>query len=321
VDHATAQRSSRVRLFEVEPDLAQFLTSEEREEARGISVPLRTLGRQEIDVDALLSEAGAFAAVIVEGLLLHRLAIGSQPALRLLGPGDILARSGEARSALLSRSSHHANGELRLAMLDDRVLLTARRFPRLIAGLHMRMGEQYERIATQLVICQLPRVEDRVLAMMWLLAESWGRVTTSGTVLPIALTHDALGELIGARRPTVTLALRGLADRGALFRQDGGWLLLEPMPGASTPSPLSVATAEMTLSAGGPWRDDAIAPPPISELGAIEDIVATLLESHARSTLDVQTRLDASRQVRERNRELRAEIASQARRPRPAPSA
>jgi CRP/FNR family cyclic AMP-dependent transcriptional regulator len=320
VDHALAPGSPRIRLFEVEPDLARFLTPEEREEARGISVPVLTLGRQEIDVDALLSGAGAFAAVIVDGLLLHRLAIGSQPALRLLGPSDIIARTGEARSALLSRLSYHANGELKLAMLDDRVLLTARRFPRLIAGLHMRMGEQHERIATQLVICQLPRVEDRVLAMMWLLAESWGRVTTSGTVLPIALTHDALGELIGARRPTVTLALRGLAERGALFRQDGGWLLLAPMPGVSSPSPLSVATAEMAPSDGNRWRDDTIAPLPISAAAPLEDIVATLLESHARSAVDVRSRLDASRRVRDRNRELRAEIATQARRPRPAPS-
>jgi len=244
VDHTPAPGNSRIRLLEIEPDLARFLTSEERDEARGVSVPVRILRRQDFEAEALLGDAGAFAAVIVDGVLMHRLAIGDQPALRLLGPGDILARSGEVRSALLARSSYHASGELRLAMLDDRVLLTARRFPRLIAGLHMRMGEQYERIAAQLVICQLPRVEDRVLAMMWLLAETWGRVTTSGTVLSMTLTHDALGELIGARRPTVTLALRGLADRGALLRQDGGWLLPEPMPGPSATAPRGAATAE-----------------------------------------------------------------------------
>ena len=71
-------------------------------------------------------------------------------------------------------------------------------------------------MTVQLVICQLPRVEDRVLAVLWLLAESWGHVTPAGVRLPLALTHETLGALIGARRPTVTLALRKLTDDGTL---------------------------------------------------------------------------------------------------------
>jgi DNA-binding GntR family transcriptional regulator len=44
----------------------------------------------------------------------------------------------------------------------------------------------------------------------------------------MTLTHDALGELVGARRPTVTLALKELTHRGSVFRQKGHWLLLKP---------------------------------------------------------------------------------------------
>ncbi len=76
------------------------------------------------------------------------------------------------------------------------------------------------------MICQLPRVDDRLLAVMWLLAESWGQVTPAGTLLPIGLTHAALGGLVGARRPTVTLALGSLTADGALRREERGWLLL-----------------------------------------------------------------------------------------------
>lgn len=48
-----------------------------------------------------------------------------------------------------------------------------------------------------------------------------------GIVLPLALTHDLLGQLIGARRSTTTLALRALESDG-LFRrtEDGSWLLM-----------------------------------------------------------------------------------------------
>jgi hypothetical protein len=71
------------------------------------------------------------------------------------------------------------------------------------------------------------------MAIMWLLAEKWGYVTRAGTVLPLALTHATLGYLIGARRPTVTLALGELAERGRLVKQDDGWLIIEPPPGTS----------------------------------------------------------------------------------------
>ncbi len=47
-----------------------------------------------------------------------------------------------------------------------------RRWPGLLAGLHVHVAEQSERLAAQLVICQLPRVDQRLLAIMWLLAES-----------------------------------------------------------------------------------------------------------------------------------------------------
>jgi hypothetical protein len=95
------------------------------------------------------------------------------------------------------------------------------------------------------MICQLPRVDERLLALMWLLAESWGQVTPAGTLLPIALTHAALGGLIGARRPTVTLALGNLTAAGVIRRQPRGWLLLG--------SPHELATA-------GAGHRSAIAP-------------------------------------------------------------
>ena len=56
-------------------------------------------------------------------------------------------------------------------------------------------------------------------------------MTPSGVVVPLSLTHELLGRLVGARRPTVSLALKALIDRGALVRrQDRSWLLLEPAP-------------------------------------------------------------------------------------------
>jgi hypothetical protein len=51
-------------------------------------------------------------------------------------------------------------------------------------------------------------------------------VTPEGVVVPVALTHEMLGRLSGARRPTVSLALTELSATGAVQRlPEGGWLL------------------------------------------------------------------------------------------------
>jgi hypothetical protein len=42
-------------------------------------------------------------------------------------------------------------------------------------------------------ITQLPRVDRRVLALLWQLAERWGRVTPSGVEVRLELTHETLG--------------------------------------------------------------------------------------------------------------------------------
>src|SRR6478735_8980008 len=60
---------------------------------------------------------------------------------------------------------------------------------------------------------------------------------SAGIAVPLVLSHRLIGELIGARRPTVSTALAELARDGQLVRRDDGtWLLTgEPIavPGAS----------------------------------------------------------------------------------------
>jgi hypothetical protein len=51
-------------------------------------------------------------------------------------------------------------------------------------------------------------------------------MTPDGVALPMTLSHRLLGQLVGARRPTVSTALGELAREGELERRDDGtWLL------------------------------------------------------------------------------------------------
>lgn len=246
---------ARIRLLEADPDLGRFLSSDELVSARQLTVPVLAVAREDADsLVARLEEFDAFAALLLEGMALEQIRIGDQTGLRLLGPGDIFTPDPSARSTLIATSQVRVVAETRLGLLGRELLLGSNRWPALVRGLYLRTAQQCERLAAQLVVCQLPRVDQRLLALMWLLAETWGRVTPSGTTLPLKLTHDVLGAMIGARRPTVTLALRELSERGAIVRQETGWLLLEGPPEA-TASPEQLTTPGLLANGHGGWRD------------------------------------------------------------------
>jgi CRP/FNR family transcriptional regulator, cyclic AMP receptor protein len=309
---------ARAPLLDVEPSLAAYMPREGQELGRRLTVAVHLVPSGAVDPGELLNEAGAFAAVILEGLVMHRVIIGEQPALRLLGPSDIITRGASTPSVLLARAEYRAATPVRAAMLDDRVLWLAQRFPRLFSGLQARIAEQQERVAAQLAICHLSRVEDRLTAMLWLIAERWGHVTPAGTVVPISLTHDALGELVGARRSTVSLALKQLVEDGTLVRNDGGWLLLEPLPEPGQPEPLGVSP-QLLAATDSAWSEPSLPPDPGINLQQLSDLVRAMSESHRRNAAAFQSRLDQSRRLRERNLALREMIARQRRPRRPAP--
>jgi DNA-binding transcriptional ArsR family regulator len=53
--------------------------------------------------------------------------------------------------------------------------------------------------------------------------------------MPLSLSHRLLGQLVGARRPTVTLALARLDDAGLVHREDDGtWVLHGHQPSELT---------------------------------------------------------------------------------------
>jgi CRP/FNR family cyclic AMP-dependent transcriptional regulator len=172
------------------------------------------------DPRALLERSGAFGGLVLSGLLLEAVNIDKPVSLRLLGPGVPIPPRSLSISLPWKTSRVLAPARARVVLLDERYLFAVRRWPSLARALHARMSEHAQRHAAQLAISHLPRVEDRLMALMWPPADTWGRVTPAGIRLELSLSHEGLGGLIGARRSTVTLALGQLAERNALIRQD-----------------------------------------------------------------------------------------------------
>jgi CRP/FNR family cyclic AMP-dependent transcriptional regulator len=155
----------------------------------------------------------------------------------LLGPGDLIRPwQAASKSELLPVGAEWSVlSPSTLAVLDRRFAVEASQYPEVTAALFDRLSERSLRLATTQAISQLTRVDRRLKALFWHLAERWGRVGGEGVVIPLALTHRILGQLVGARRPTVSTALSELAERDELVRRsDGSWLLRGDPPDAST---------------------------------------------------------------------------------------
>src|SRR5919107_596513 len=161
---------------------------------------------------------------------------GSRP-IALLGPGDVLRawEGGDDAEELLPRSvAWSALAPTRLAIIDQAFAVRAAQWPEVFAALLDRAARRAERLVVMQAIAHLTRVDDRLLALLWCLAERWGRVVPGGVLVSLRLSHRTLAGMVGARRPSVTTALGQLMARGELERRvDGEWLLrgAAPEPG------------------------------------------------------------------------------------------
>ena len=145
------------------------------------------------------------------------------------------------------------------------------------------------------------------MAVMWLLAEFWGRVTPFGTRLQISLSHELLAGLVGARRPTVTLALGKLAERGSLIRHENEWLILEP-PVAPLSTEPKAPELLLTAPGGSAWAArDPVEQGPEELRMLIQQIARTSKELAQDQTRRALEQVEATRAMRERARRSRTD--------------
>jgi CRP/FNR family cyclic AMP-dependent transcriptional regulator len=223
VQHAT------IALLDTEPELGEGLNPQEREAAgRVLTVPTRVLDPGPWDPgEAFAGVNPVVGLLIVDGIVTRDLVFAGRTTTELLGAGDLLRPwdDDDQFEALPFSVTWHVHVTARIAVLDTRVALAAGRWPPLARAIGARHVRRARTLSFQRAIAQLPRVEDRVLVLLWTLAERWGRVGPQGVRLPLALPHRTLATLVGARRPSVTTAVSGLTRAGLVARVDDGWLL------------------------------------------------------------------------------------------------
>jgi CRP-like cAMP-binding protein len=219
---ATTTRS----LLDLDPDLTLGLGPSETARARmetQVSIVALAPGPWSPDIAATRRRTSAF--LVVDGILVRELVLAGATSSELLGPGDLAATLFSADEFLPTAVRWTVAVPSCVALLDERLGAAVQAWPSISAQMLTRAAQQISRLAVHRAIAHLPRVEDRLLALFWHLAERWGHVAPEGVIVPVALTHTMLGRLVGARRPTISLALKELERQGALTRrEDGSWM-------------------------------------------------------------------------------------------------
>lgn len=177
--------------------------------------------------------SGGIGFLVMQGLLIRRVALEGRFGAELLSRGDLLRPWQEDSEALTLplASSWLVQAPTRLAVLDDRFARLLGRYPSLASRLLGRALQRSRHLAVNMAIVHQARVDIRLHMLFWHLASRFGRVRGDGVIVPLRLTHAVLAELVAARRPTVTSALSVLAKEGRVRMLDNAWLLSGEPPG------------------------------------------------------------------------------------------
>ena len=221
-------RADRTRLLDEDPELGKWLTPDEVGLAREhLIVPVLRIAPGRWIPPSCENRSCHLGLLVLEGVLARDEVLCGAVSTDLIGVGELIQpwAGWPGERFVPRRARWTALVSLRVAVLGPAFAAASARWPALRSVLLERTVQRCWSLSTQHAISQLPRVDMRLLALFWHLAEQWGRAVSGGVLLPMPMTHTMLGHLAGAKRPTVTRSLHRLVACGYLARRDDGWLL------------------------------------------------------------------------------------------------
>jgi hypothetical protein len=225
---AVKSRALHCGLLDVDPELAEALGPEARRVARAAATSL-TLESDagELQLAEWLEKVcGGPGLLVLDGVLAISLRVGDRVAAELVGAGDLLQPPPPPEDELITSTvSWRALLPMRFAVLDEGFANRTRFWPAIATALLRRGARRNRHLSTQRAIAAQPRLEVRLALLLWHLAARWGRVEPGGIRLPIPLTHQLLGRLVSAERPSVSHALARLSHAGLVTGHGNEWHL------------------------------------------------------------------------------------------------
>lgn len=215
-----------MQLLDCDPRLAEGLSAEEGAAAAG-SLPVQAamLKKGSWDPGTGTPEPGHLGHLVCGGVLVRRVEVDRGRSVELLGRGDLL-RPWQEDASSFCRDSWEVLEPTTLVVLGPAVARGLARWPAITANLVARGVNRSRASAAAAAISSIVGIEERLLILLWHLAERWGEPAKGGIRIPIGIPHRLLAELVGARRPSVTTALANLQEDGRLVvAANGCWVL------------------------------------------------------------------------------------------------
>jgi CRP/FNR family transcriptional regulator, cyclic AMP receptor protein len=217
----------------------RYLLDIDTDLAEGLDVRMRLAARPAVTAIVFDAEVGDVAlaeplhraadgpgVLVLGGVVATSVRVGDRVAAELLGPGDLLEPDEFDPDELVScLTDWRALTPGRFAVLDGDFAERIRPWPQLTHALLRRVERRAHNLNVQRAIASQPRLEIRLTLLLWHLASRWGRVEPGGIRLPLPLTHQLMGRLIGAERPSVSHALARLSRAGAVTGHGDEWHL------------------------------------------------------------------------------------------------
>lgn len=172
--------------------------------------------------------------LVLDGLLLTRVKVGSRWSAEFLGPGDLFRPDQPDTSGydtVPSERSWRVLAPSRIVVLERELMLRIDSIPGAAGRLQARWAARARSLAVRLAIAQIPRLTTRIHVVLWHLADRWGRIGADGVVIPFRVTQQTLAECVCAQRSSVAASLHELSEDGRLARNEAGhWVLRSGPP-------------------------------------------------------------------------------------------
>jgi hypothetical protein len=217
-----------VYLLDLDDDLAQELEVRMRYTARQQATAVMLEAEVgECDLSDWFRRVGSGPGLLlIDGLVAVETQVADRTCTELLGSTDLLQPPGPHQDDMIGgHSVWRALLPSRLVLLDADFLDRVRSWPQIPRVLFARAEHRTSDLGVLRAISSQPKLEVRLILLLWHLASRWGRVEPAGLRLSLPLTHRMLGQLVAAERPSITHALGRLSHAGIVTGTAGDWHL------------------------------------------------------------------------------------------------
>ena len=220
-------------VVQLDAQLRERRSAFDTDAARRLVARVRHVARGPFDAAAIVPDpADSLGLLVLDGLIALGLDAGRAQVSWLIGPGDLIRPWDMRETCLTEQTRWHALTNTRVALLDGDFSRRTGGIPVIARSVVAKAAQTSQWLLAKSLIVSAPVIEERLLLLFALLAERWGKVRSEGVWLELPLTHEMLARMSGARRPSVSTALRSLGDAGLVESMHRGCWLLHGFPGS-----------------------------------------------------------------------------------------